>query len=102
MGLITFYFLLQSNIDYQGSNSQTACQDSKQGRPWSDVSLEAVWSGSALFAYAFGKQPVIGSCVTCEARITHRDHDSGVVVVVIVDDVVVVVLRGVTLLVSGR
>ena len=35
-------------------------------------------------------------CFACEARSTHRDHDSGVVVVVFV------VVRGVTLFVSDR
>ena len=38
---------------FQGCNSQNAYQNSKQGRPLQKQSEEAVWSGSALFAYAF-------------------------------------------------
>ena len=47
----SFLFCSQKYVGYQGWNSKNACQNSKQGRPDETASLEAVWSGSALFVY---------------------------------------------------
>ena len=40
-----FTFCFKENVGYQGWNSQNTCQNSKQGRPWSDCFLRSslIW-----------------------------------------------------------
>ena len=43
------FFVLKQSVGYQGWNSQNTCQNSKKEYPAQTASLEAIWSGSALF-----------------------------------------------------
>ena len=55
-------------------NSKIACQNSKQEGPDQTASSEAVWSGSALFAYAGDKN--IKYCTCPAGRVTYHFHSS--------------------------
>ena len=51
--------VLKLNVGFQGWNSQNACQNSKQGRSWSDCFKEAVWSQVCTVCMClFGRQVV--------------------------------------------
>ena len=55
-----FTFASQNNVGYHDWNSQNACQNSKQGRPWSDCFFRSslIWVCAVCLLGIFGRKLV--------------------------------------------